>query len=205
MRAFCNEWGYAAATIQGRFALRLRDRVALEPLKVSKSGWIEAVPAMPDAPIRDERRFIAAARHAAQRAVNPARLIDGENIESPQPADARHWVSVYSELLAFKQRTLDHMYHDLQDLSSPANQEVRQIDVPLIEGEQLRYQRRLRYWQARARQPAYPAPFYSPFQSENEGDDGGHSQRLSPRVQMAPEPEQETPVFANKRYRRQYD
>jgi len=68
--------------------------------------------------------------------------MDGENVDSLKPADAKAWVSVYSELLAFKQKTLDHMYHDLQDMSGPANQEIRRIDVPLIEGEQLRYRAR---------------------------------------------------------------
>jgi len=102
---------------------------------------------MPDTPIRDERRFIAAARHAAQRAVNQSRLMEGENEASLDVADVKHWVTVYSELLAFKQRTLDHLYHDLEDISWPANEEIRSIDVPLIEGEQARYRRRLLFWQ----------------------------------------------------------
>ena len=137
---------------------------ALEPLKVFQIwGWAEAVLAMPDSPTRDERRFVAAARHAAHGAGNPYRLMDGENPDSLQPADAKHWVSVYLELLAFKQKLLDHMYHDLIDMSGPANQEIRRIDVPLIEGEQLRYRKRLRFWQARTRQPARPTPFHSPF------------------------------------------
>lgn len=146
---------------------------------------------MPEMPIRDDRRFVAAARHAAQRAVNPARLIEGENTDSPQAADAKHWVSVYSELLAFKQKTLDHMYHDLQELSRSANEEIRRIDVPLIEGEQLRYRKRLHYWQARAHQPAYPTTFYSPFQVDRET-------RATPL-------EEEKPILALNRSRRQYD
>ncbi len=120
--------------------------------------------AIPDAPIRDERRFIAAARDAALRAVNPARLIEGEDLELPQPADARYWVNVYTELLDFKQKMLDHMYHDLQKLSWPASQEIRDVDVPLIEGEQIRYLKRLHYWQARACQRSEPDSFFSPFQ-----------------------------------------
>jgi len=67
------------------------------------------------------------------------------------------------ELSAFKQKLLDHLYHDLLDMSAPANQEIRRIDVPIIEGEQLRYRKRLRFWQSRTRQPARPAPFQSPF------------------------------------------
>jgi hypothetical protein len=147
---------------------------------------------MPETPIRDERRFVAAARHAAQGAGNPSRLMDGEDIESVQPADARHWVSVYSELLAFKQKTLDHMYHDLQELARSANEEIRRIDVPLIEGEQLRYRKRLHFWQARAHQPAYPTAFYSPFQTDREH-------------QAAPPPEEDKPVLALNLSRRQYD
>jgi len=150
---------------------------------------------MPDSPIRDEQRFVAAARHAAQGAGNPYRLMDGENVDSLKPADAKAWVSVYSELLAFKQKTLDHMYHDLQDMSGPANQEIRRIDVPLIEGEQLRYRKRLRYWQARTRQPARPAPFYSPFHSDSEGDDGDKGKLRGPSERQAAEHEQESPVL----------
>ena len=146
---------------------------------------------MLQSPIRDERRFVAAARHAAQGAGNPSRLMDGEDVDSLKPADARHWVSVYSELLAFKQKTLDHMYHDLQELSRSANEEIRRIDVPLIEGEQLRYRKRLQFWQARAHQPAYPTTFYSPFQVDRET-------RATPL-------EEEKPILALNRSRRQYD
>jgi hypothetical protein len=154
---------------------------------------IEAVLAMRDSPIQDVQRFVAAARHAAQGAGNPYRLMDGENVDSLEPADAKHWVSVYLELLAFKQKLLDHMYHDLRDMSWPANQEIRRVDVPLIEGEQLRYRRRLRYWQARTRQPARPAPFYSPFHSDSEGDDGDKVH--GPSERQAAEHEQESPVL----------
>jgi hypothetical protein len=141
-----------------------QDRLRLSRSKFSQIwGWAEAVLAMPDSPIREERRFVAAARHAADGAGNPDRLMDGENPDSLQPADAEHWVSIYLELLAFKQKLLDHMYHDLMDMSGPANQEIRRIDVPIIEGEQLRYRKRIRFWQARTRQPARPAPFHSPF------------------------------------------
>ena len=97
-------------TIQGRFALRLRNpRRRLSRSKFPNPGWQGAVLAMPDSPIRDQRRFIAAARHAAQRAVNPSRLMEGENAESLDAADVRHWGTVYCELLAFKQRSLDHL------------------------------------------------------------------------------------------------
>jgi len=141
------------------------DRRRVSRSKFRNPGWSKkAVLAMPVSPIRDERRFIDAARHAARRAVDPSRLIEGEDLELPQPADARQWVTVYSELLTFKQKMLDHMYHDLQELSWPASREVRETDVPLIEGEQIRYQRRLRFWQARACQKTESDAFYSPFQ-----------------------------------------
>ena len=75
--------------------------------------------AMPDSPIRHERRFVAAGRRAAHGAGNPYRLMDGENPDSLQPADAKHWVSIYLELLAFKRKLLDHMHQDLLDMSAP--------------------------------------------------------------------------------------
>jgi hypothetical protein len=179
---------------------------ALEPLKVFQIwGWAEAVLAMPDSPIREERRFVAAARHAAHGAGNPYRLMDGENPDSLQPADAKHWVSIYLELLAFKQKLLDHMYHDLRDMSGPANQEIRRVDVPLIEGEQLRYRKRLRYWQARTRQPARPAPFHSPFQSDSEGHDGDKGKLRGPSERQAAEHEQESPVLVMQSRRRHDD
>jgi len=50
---------------------------------------------------------------------NPYRLMDGENPDSLQPADAKHWVSIYLELLAFKRKLLDHMHQDLLGMSAP--------------------------------------------------------------------------------------
>jgi len=160
---------------------------------------------MPDTPIRDERRFIAAARHAAQRAVNQSRLMEGENEASLDVADVKHWVTVYSELLAFKQRTLDHLYHDLEDISRPANEEIRSIDVPLIEGEQARYRRRLLFWQARASLRSEAAPFYSPFHADAGGTARAAEARPPPaREQFAPELEQ-APVLALRTGRRRDD
>ncbi|MEO9008505.1 MAG: hypothetical protein ABI401_15520 [Candidatus Dormibacter sp.] len=159
---------------------------------------------MPDSPIRDQRRFIAAARHAAQRAVNPSRLMEGENAESLDAADVRHWVTVYSELLAFKQRSLDHLYHDLEDVSRPANEEIRSIDVPLIEGEQARYRQRLLFWQARASPRTQTAPFYSPFQSDGPVTGRASEESPRPREQFAPQLEQ-APVLAMHSGRRRDD
>ena len=56
---------------------------ALEPLKVFPNlGMGRGGAAMPDSPIRHERRFVAAVRRAAHGAGNPYRLMDGPRLIS---------------------------------------------------------------------------------------------------------------------------
>jgi len=77
------------------------------------------------------------------------RLMTGESSESRSAADCAHWIAAYRELLTFKDRLLTDMDEHMKALSSPANAEIKELDVGLIEMQQKRYQRRLEFWLAR--------------------------------------------------------
>src|SRR6266436_5924006 len=96
--SFLKKGSMLRTTISRALCPPTQDRLRLSRSKFSQIlGWAEAVLAMPDSPIRHERRFVAAVRRAAHGAGNPYRLMDGENPDSLQPADAKHWVSIYLE------------------------------------------------------------------------------------------------------------
>ena len=46
-------------------------------------------------------------KRAAQKSVDPDRLIEGEDPGTRYVEDAAHWITVYSELVLFKERLVD--------------------------------------------------------------------------------------------------
>lgn len=48
------------------------------------------------------------------------RLLEGEDPESLLPQDTRHWISVYREMLAFKEDLLERVISDLGHVSAAA-------------------------------------------------------------------------------------
>ena len=75
----------------------------------------------------------------------PDRLLEGENPESLRPQDTRHWISVYREMIAFKEDLLERVSGDLKHVSAAAKIELND-DVKLIDTQLKRYRRRLTYW-----------------------------------------------------------
>ena|SRR5438105_10892443 len=90
------------------------------------------------------------ARKAAVKAGDSDRLLPGENPESTHPDDARHWVEVYRELLAYKDRLLAVTQATLSEVpDEPARREVAETDQTLIAAERERFARRLAFWDRR--------------------------------------------------------
>ena len=73
------------------------------------------------------------------------RLLEGENPESLRPQDTRHWISVYREMIAFKEDLLERVTSDLVHVSAAAKADLND-DVKLIDSQLKRYRRRLQYW-----------------------------------------------------------
>ena len=72
----------------------------------------------------------------------------GENIDTPRWEDARHWMSIYVDLLEFKRGILERVHHDIT-LLPPIAQVAATADVRIIEAQMLGYERRLELWNSR--------------------------------------------------------
>ena len=78
----------------------------------------------------------------------PSRPLEGEDIGTTRWEDARHWMSIYADLLEFKRGLLTRVERDLANLRPPA-QEVAAPDIQLIEAQMQGYQERLDLWYRR--------------------------------------------------------
>lgn len=76
------------------------------------------------------------------------RLLEGEDPGSLRPQDTRHWISVYREMIAFKEELLERVTSDLVNVSAAAKTDLTD-DIMLIDSQLKRYRRRLNYWVAR--------------------------------------------------------
>lgn len=74
--------------------------------------------------------------------------LEGEHIETTNWEDARHWMSIYGDLLEFKRGILDRIRLDLAKLSPVARSAAEQ-DYTLIAAQMDGYQRRLDLWHQR--------------------------------------------------------
>ena len=74
--------------------------------------------------------------------------LEGENIETTHWEDARHWMSIYTDLIEFKRGLLDRVRRDLTKLSPPARKAAER-DVQIIETQMGGYQERLDLWYRR--------------------------------------------------------
>ena len=78
----------------------------------------------------------------------PSRPLEGERLETTHWEDARHWMSIYADLLEFKRRILDQVRRDITKLA-PIAQRAAEADVKIIEGQREGYQKRLELWYQR--------------------------------------------------------
>lgn len=79
-------------------------------------------------------------------ALAAADLLEGENPDTQYSQDARHWVAIYRELIAFKANVLARVQAQLRRLPASAQAEATAEDVPIIEAQLERYRRRLEFW-----------------------------------------------------------
>ena len=78
----------------------------------------------------------------------PSRPLEGEHLETTHWEDARHWMSIYADLIEFKRRILDQVRRDVSKLA-PVAQRAAQADVTIIEDQMDGYQKRLDLWYQR--------------------------------------------------------
>lgn len=90
------------------------------------------------------------ARDAALDAVEPERLLEGEDEHTAYVDDAVHWTKVYAELLDFKRSLLAVSEHQLKSMRGDAESEVKETDIKVLTAEAARFERRLNFWQERA-------------------------------------------------------
>jgi hypothetical protein len=89
------------------------------------------------------------AQNAAMDAVEPERLLDGEDEQTTYADDAVHWTKVYRELLDFKHSLLNVAEQTVVSMGDDAGGEVRDTDLKVLKAEAARFERRLAFWQLR--------------------------------------------------------
>ena len=92
-------------------------------------------------------------KKAVRKSVDPDRLIDGEDLDTRYVDDAAHWITVYSELVLFKERLVDSASEGLRNMTeTQAREEVGTTDLLVLTAERDRLRRRLDYWKERQRE-----------------------------------------------------
>ena len=87
---------------------------------------------------------------ATQRAVDDDALLEGEDPASTDAEDMDHWISAYTELIAFKESLLNRGKSEIAEMSNPdSKQEAGEVDMTILGAELDRFRRRLRYWERR--------------------------------------------------------
>lgn len=99
-----------------------------------------------------------AAREAADKSVDPDRLLEGENPETTYLDDATHWVTVYSELLSVKRELLSTSEDRLGSMQAESRREVASTDLVVLDTEMKRFSRRLEFWRQRCLELGGPPP-----------------------------------------------
>jgi hypothetical protein len=97
----------------------------------------------------DDAPSAGEAADAALDAVEPERLLPGEDEGSVHLDDAEHWTNVYSELLDFKRSLLKLAEDRIGSMHKAARTEVEDTDLKILQAEALRLARRFEFWRAR--------------------------------------------------------
>ena len=84
-----------------------------------------------------------------RRPARPSRgPLEGEDIGTTRWEDARHWMSIYADLLEFKRGLLARINRDMAALP-PAAQKAAAVDLAFVEAQMHGYQERLDLWYRR--------------------------------------------------------
>lgn len=92
-------------------------------------------------------------REALRVVGDPDRLLPGEEPNTRYVDDARHWRSVYEELLHFKDQLMTTARRASENLRRPARHEASD-DLNLLEAERGRLRSRYEFWKRRAEELA---------------------------------------------------
>jgi hypothetical protein len=82
------------------------------------------------------------ALNAAIDAVEPERLLAGEDEATAYVDDAAHWTKVYAELLDFKRSLLTLAEHRVSAMDVDAGAEIKKTDFKVLAAEAARFERR---------------------------------------------------------------
>jgi DNA-binding response OmpR family regulator len=74
--------------------------------------------------------------------------LEGEDIATSHWEDARHWMSIYADLIEFKHGLLDRVRRDVSKLP-PVARRAAEADVLIIESQMHGYMKRFELWQRR--------------------------------------------------------
>lgn len=92
------------------------------------------------------------AAELASQQVDPDRLMEGEDPETTDLDDARHWLNVYRELHSFKLDLLTKLHSRVQTMTKEDAQAEAQADERLLELELQRFENREAFWRERITQ-----------------------------------------------------
>ena len=88
-----------------------------------------------------------AGRDAADRAIDGERLLEGEDPDTQHLDDVVHWISAYSELIAYKETLIAKTKEEAGTMvNAAALQETEEVDLTILERELQNFQRRLKFW-----------------------------------------------------------
>jgi len=77
--------------------------------------------------------------------IKPSRALEGEDLATDRWEDARHWISIYADLLRFKRGLLDRVSTGLTQMH-PVAQRAAHEDLEIIRSQMEGYQLRLDLW-----------------------------------------------------------
>jgi DNA-binding response OmpR family regulator len=83
------------------------------------------------------------------RVAQADRLLEGEDPATGFTQDARHWIAVYRQMIAFKDALLGRIRANVKTLPPAGRRDVMDNDVAVIEQQLMRYRRRMEFWFAR--------------------------------------------------------
>jgi DNA-binding response OmpR family regulator len=96
----------------------------------------------------EQLAFRIGAELAVPTRARGTRPLEGEDLKTSHWEDARHWMSIYADLLEFKRGLLDRVRRDIVTLR-PDAQKAAAIDLRIIDDQMQGYQTRLDLWYKR--------------------------------------------------------
>ena len=88
---------------------------------------------------------------ATRTRLRTPRALEGENLRTTHWEDARHWMSIYVDLLEFKRGILERIRYDIAKLP-PVAQKAAVMDIGIIEDQMAGYEARMALWNRRVRE-----------------------------------------------------